>query len=70
MSAKLTNDSNHDTLNDPMIDPVTGEYAVIVGGHSFKSVTEKISGLVLTSHTPLGWFYALAVTSGLACMGW
>jgi Ni/Fe-hydrogenase subunit HybB-like protein len=69
MSAKLTNDSNHDTLNDPMIDPVTGEYAVIVGGHSFKSVTEKISGLVLTSHTPLGWFYALVVTSGLACMG-
>ncbi len=39
---------------DPMIDPRTGEYAVIAPGHNFKSVTQKVAGLVLTSHTPLG----------------
>ena len=36
-----------------MIDPVTGEYAVIAPGHNFKSVTQKIAGIVLTGHTPL-----------------
>ena len=44
---------------DPMIDPETGEYAVIAPGHSFKSVTQKIAGIVLTSNTPLGWFFGL-----------
>ena len=29
---------------DPMIDPRTGEYAVIAPGHNFKSVTQKIAG--------------------------
>ena len=28
---------------DPMIDPRTGEYAVIAPGHTFKSVTQKIA---------------------------
>ena len=32
---------------DPMIDPRTGEYAVIAPGHTFKSVTQKIAGIVL-----------------------
>ncbi len=27
-----------------MIDPRTGEYAVIAPGHNFKSVTQKIAG--------------------------
>ena len=52
----------HDPRNpvvDPMIDPITGEYAVIAPGHNFKSVTQKIAGLVLTSNTPLGWFAGL-----------
>ena len=29
-------------------------------GHTFKSVTEKISRIVLTPHTPLGWFFGFA----------
>jgi hypothetical protein len=37
---------------DPMTDPRTGEYAVIAPGHTFKSVTQKIAGIVLTSNTP------------------
>src|ERR1700727_2770565 len=68
MSVPLTDDSSHNAVDDSMIDPVTGEYAVIAQGHTAASVTQKISSIVLTSHTPLGWFYALSVTGGLACM--
>src|SRR5215472_18192778 len=53
-------------INDPMIDPRTGEYAVIAPGHNFKSVTQKLSNMVLTSHTPLGWFFGLIVAAGVA----
>ena len=49
-----------------MIDPRTGEYAVIAPGHNFKSVTQKIAGIVLTSNTPLGWFFGLMVAGGIA----
>jgi molybdopterin-containing oxidoreductase family membrane subunit len=40
---------------DPGIDPATGEYRVIGRGQTFKSITEKISRIVLTPHTPLGF---------------
>src|SRR3984885_15323625 len=68
MSVPLTDDPSHNAVGASMIDPVTGEYAVIAQGHTAASVTQKISSIVLTSHTPLGWFYALSVTGGLACM--
>ncbi len=55
-----------DEIVDPMIDPRTGEYAVIAPGHNFKSVTQKIAGIVLTSNTPLGWFFGLIVAAGVA----
>src|SRR5271156_3986631 len=55
-----------DPIVDPMIDPRTGEYAVIAPGHNFKSVTQKIAGIVLTSNTPLGWFFGLIVAAGVA----
>ena len=51
---------------DPMIDPRTGEYAVVAPGHNFKSVTQKIAGIVLTSNTPLGWFFGLIVGAAVA----
>src|SRR5665213_844167 len=51
---------------DPMINPITGEYAVIAPGHNFKSVTQKIASIVLTSNTPLGWFFGLIVAAGVA----
>ena len=38
------------------IDPATGEYRVLAEGQTFKSVTIKIAGIVLTPETPLGWF--------------
>ena len=53
---------------DPMIDPRTGEYAVIAPGHTFKSVTQKIAGIVLTANTPWAWvgglFLAATVATG------
>jgi hypothetical protein len=55
-----------DPVVDPMIDPRTGEYAVIAPGHNFKSVTQKISEIVLTSNTPLGWFFGLMVAGAIA----
>ena len=47
---------------DPGIDPKTGEFRVVGVSETFKSVTEKISGIVLTPHTPLGWlaFFGIA----------
>ena len=57
-----------DPVLDPMIDPRTGEYAVIAPGHNFKSVTQKIAGIVLTSNTPLGWFGGLAFAGGIATL--
>ena len=59
----------HDPANprvDPMIDPITGEYAVLAPGHNFKSVTHKIADIVLTANTPLGWFFGLIVGGGVA----
>lgn len=53
-------------VNDPMIDPATGEVRVIAPGHTFKSITEKISRIVLTPHTPLGWFGGFLVASSIA----
>ncbi len=41
---------------------------VIGPGHSYASVTDKISSIVLTSRTPLGWFIGLAISFGLVMM--
>ena len=49
---------------DPGIDPKTGEYRVVGLGETFKSVTEKISGIVLTPHTPLGWLAFFGIAGG------
>jgi molybdopterin-containing oxidoreductase family membrane subunit len=46
---------------DPGVDPATGEFRVIGQGQTFRSITEKISRIVLTPHTPLGWFAYFAV---------
>src|SRR6202046_2922493 len=61
-------DPSVDPVIDPMIDPRTGEYAVIPPCHTFISVTQKIAGIVLTSNTPLGWFFGLIVASGVASL--
>jgi Ni/Fe-hydrogenase subunit HybB-like protein len=63
------------STNDPMLDPITGEVVVIAPGHSFKSVTEKLSRIVLTAHTPVGWFIGFLIAGGivmvlLTCLTW
>ena len=55
-------------VNDPMLDPITGEQRVLAPGHTFKSVTEKIAGIVLTPHTPLGWFAGFVLAGGFVGM--
>ncbi len=50
------------------VDPATGEYRVIAPGETFRSVTEKITRIVLTPHTPLGWFAYFAVAGAGATM--
>jgi hypothetical protein len=51
---------------DPMIDPRTGEYAVIAPGHTFRSVTQKIAGIVLTANTPWAWVGGLFLAATIA----
>src|ERR1017187_2219372 len=51
-------------LKNPKIDPATGEYRVIAPGQTFRSVTEKITRIVLTPHTPLGWLALFGIAGG------
>ena len=53
---------------DPGIDPATGEFRVIGQGQTFRSVTEKITRIVLTPRTPLGWFAIFSVAGAGATM--
>ena len=46
---------------DQWVDPATGEYRVIAPGQTFRSITEKIARIVLTPHTPMGWFALFTV---------
>ena len=62
-------------VNNPMVDPVTEELRVIAPGHTFKSVTEKVSRIVLTSHTPLGWWFGFMLAGSIVgllilCVTW
>ena len=43
------------------VDPATGEFRVIEPGQTFKSITDKITRIVLTPHTPMGWFAVFAL---------
>src|SRR5580658_7480563 len=53
--------------SDPQLDPKTGEFRVIAPGYTFKSVTDVISRIVLTPHTPLGWFFGFTL-AGSICL--
>ncbi len=57
--------------NQPLaerMEPVAGSGTpvVIAPGHTFASVTDKISSIVLTQRTPIGWYLALLSAAGLA----
>src|ERR1700688_1108769 len=50
-------------VSDPQLDPKTGEFRVIAPGYTFKSVTDVISRIVLTPHTPMRWFFGFMLAS-------
>ncbi|MFN7981223.1 MAG: NrfD/PsrC family molybdoenzyme membrane anchor subunit [Vicinamibacterales bacterium] len=57
--------------NPPLADrmePVAGSGTpiVIAPGHTFTSVTDKISSIVLTQRTPVGWYLALVSAAAIA----
>ncbi|HXZ79816.1 MAG TPA: NrfD/PsrC family molybdoenzyme membrane anchor subunit [Terriglobales bacterium] len=53
----------------PQIDEMEpGSRPPIVGPHTFASITDKISAIVLTRETPLGWFAAVGLTGLLTMM--
>jgi len=59
--------------NQPLaerMEPVAGSGTpiVIAPGHTFASVTDKISSIVLTQRTPIGWYLALLSAAGLASL--
>ena len=43
-----------------------GDRAVIAPGHTFGSITDKITSIVLSHRTPLWWYAAFAVVASLA----
>ncbi len=55
-------------VSDPQLDPKTGEFRVIAPGYTFKSVTDVISRIVLTPHTPLVWFFGFMLASTICLM--
>src|ERR1700729_552733 len=55
-------------ITDPQLDPKTGEFRVIAPGYTFKSVTDVISRIVLTPHTPMGWFFGFMVASTICLL--
>jgi len=58
----------HDPTLERRIDPATGEFRVLAPGQTFESVTEKISGIVLTPSTPLGWFALFGIGGAVATL--
>ena len=55
-------------VNNGMLDPRTGENVVIAPGHTFRSVTEEVSRIVLTGHTPLGWYFGFMLAGSIVIM--
>src|SRR5260370_28203875 len=54
-------------IEDPNRAPVGGGTpSVIAPGHTFSSVTDKISSIVLTRRTPIGWWVGFLLAFALA----
>ena len=57
-----------DRINDRFIPAPPPKPPVLEPGHTFASVTDKISSIVLQRRTPRGWFIGFAIASALAMM--
>jgi molybdopterin-containing oxidoreductase family membrane subunit len=52
--------------NDPALAALLARTpAVIAPGHTFESVTDSISHMVLSKRTPIGWFFGFAIAFAL-----
>jgi Ni/Fe-hydrogenase subunit HybB-like protein len=59
----MVNDPLNNTVDDP-----TKPNQLVLGGHTFTTVTEKVSDIVLERKTPKAWYIAFAITSSLTVM--
>src|SRR3954452_17147998 len=58
--------NGHDTLDPPAALATLPPRAPVIGpGHTYASVTDQISAIVLTRRTPRGWLVAFAIASML-----
>jgi molybdopterin-containing oxidoreductase family membrane subunit len=57
-----------DTTTTPEPTDVEGDGAIIGPGHTFGSVTDKISAIVQTRRTPRGWWIGFAVSFALVML--
>ncbi len=48
------------------LERVAGAPVVITPGHTFGSITDKISSIVLTQKTPIGWYLGLLTAAAMA----
>jgi molybdopterin-containing oxidoreductase family membrane subunit len=55
-----------DPTRNAGIDPATGEYRVLAQGQTFRSITDVISNIVLTPHTPFGFLVFLGLAGSVA----
>ncbi len=48
-----------------VLDEMEGRPPVLAPGHNFETITDKISNIVLRERTPLGWWFAVALSGGI-----
>ena len=51
----------HDRIEDFAEGAVRTTPPVIAPGHTFQSVTDRISSIILTKRTPIGWFLGFGI---------
>ena len=49
-------------MTEPVLEKPASKYDVIGPGHTFGSVTDKISAIVLTRRTPKGWLLGFSLS--------
>ncbi|HEY3383661.1 MAG TPA: NrfD/PsrC family molybdoenzyme membrane anchor subunit [Vicinamibacterales bacterium] len=59
---------SHQHPPDPPSSAALAEPPVIAPGHTFATITDKISAIVLTRRTPVGWLIGLAIGMALTAL--
>jgi Ni/Fe-hydrogenase subunit HybB-like protein len=64
----MATDAAHPTGEVPGDQSVEGVPSYLAPGYNFRSVTDKISSIVLTGRTPMWWYVAFAISTALTVM--